>query len=225
MRPNSLRVAVPAAIILALTLMVPAVADAQRGITYQVTITNITQNQVLSPPVVASHRNRTGIFEAGESATMELRVLAEDGDPGPLAALLEADPDVLSVAVSPGPVMPGESVTLEIQARGSHRRLSAVGMLVTTNDAFFGVDGVVLVGRSRLMETSAPAYDAGTEANNENCDFIPGPPCDNPGVPDPDGAEGFIAIHPGIHGVGDLEAAAWDWRNPVAKITVSRGGH
>ena len=31
-----------------------------------------------------------------------------------------------------------------------------------------------------------------------------------------------LHIHAGIHGVGDLDAATRDWRNPVALITVRR---
>ena len=30
-----------------------------------------------------------------------------------------------------------------------------------------------------LEKTHLPAYDAGTEVNNELCEFIPGPPCGN----------------------------------------------
>jgi hypothetical protein len=36
------------------------------------------------------------------------------------------------------------------------------------------------------------------------------------------GGEGFVRISEGIHGVGDLPANLWDWRNPVAKITIRR---
>jgi hypothetical protein len=40
----------------------------------------------------------------------------------------------------------------------------------------------------------------------------------SPGV----GGEGFVHIHPGIHGIGDLIPAQRDWRNPVAKISIER---
>lgn len=229
MRSTTLRVSTTLVLALAAVSMVAAAEPAaNRSFIYDVTITNLTQDQVISPPVVATHRGSTGIFTPGESASTELRMLAEDGLVDPLVMLLEDDPDVLSVAAAPGPVMPGESVTLQVHAFLWFDELSAVGMLVTTNDAFFGVDSHEL-GRFPFLAPIgpifAPAYDAGTEANNENCGFIPGPPCGNPGVPDTDGAEGFISVHPGIHGVGDLDAAVWDWRNPVAKITVTRAGH
>ena len=50
--------------------------------------------------------------------------------------------------------------------------------------------------------------------------FIPGPPCGNAGVRDTGNAEGFVHVHAGVHGIGDLVAADHDWRNPVAKITI-----
>jgi hypothetical protein len=36
------------------------------------------------------------------------------------------------------------------------------------------------------------------------------------------GEEGYVHIHAGIHGVGDLEPGMRDWRNPVARITIRR---
>jgi hypothetical protein len=32
----------------------------------------------------------------------------------------------------------------------------------------------------------------------------------------------FVHIHAGIHGVGDLQEATHDWRNPVARIAIRR---
>lgn len=38
--------------------------------------------------------------------------------------------------------------------------------------------------------------------------------------------EGYVHIHAGVHGIGDLDAAEYDWRNPVARIVIQRGsGH
>jgi hypothetical protein len=34
--------------------------------------------------------------------------------------------------------------------------------------------------------------------------------------------EGFVHVHAGIHGIGDLVAADRDWRNPVAQIAIRR---
>jgi hypothetical protein len=32
-------------------------------------------------------------------------------------------------------------------------------------------------------------------------------------------------VHAGIHGVGDLQASEYDWRNPVAYVSVRRMGN
>jgi len=34
--------------------------------------------------------------------------------------------------------------------------------------------------------------------------------------------EGFVHVHSGIQGIADLDAARYDWRNPIAKISVKR---
>ncbi|MCH6583458.1 MAG: hypothetical protein E2O37_00035 [Proteobacteria bacterium] len=70
----------------------------------------------------------------------------------------------------------------------------------------------------------SPAYDAGSETNDESCANIPGPPdgCTGAGVSPDDDGEGYVHIHAGIHGISDLIAADRDWRNPVARITIRR---
>ena len=49
---------------------------------------------------------------------------------------------------------------------------------------------------------------------------IPGPTCGVDGG-SPEG-EGFVHVSGGIHGIGDLAPAEYDWRNPVATVTVTR---
>ena len=190
---------------------------------YEVTITNLTPGQIFSPPIVITHRNDFKLFDLGEMASEELMALAEEGMTDPLAALAAAYSKTTS-EVAGGPVVPGASLTLTIEAKPGAWNLSVAGMLVTTNDAFFAVRGikVPLAGES-VME--AVAYDAGTEFNSEDCDFIPGPPCGNHTHDDQVEAEGYVHIHSGIHGIGpDLEVdpAQHDWRNPVALIKVRR---
>ena len=92
-------------------------------------------------------------------------------------------------------------------------------MLATTNDAFFGIQGVK-VQKKQVMTVGAIAYDAGSETNSESCSTIPGPPCGNPFLRDTADAEGYIHVHSGIHGTGDLDPETYDWRNPVAQIRI-----
>ena len=186
----------------------------------KVYITNISK-QVISPPVVASHDLIGKIFTPGGQASPELTLLAEDGDPTEFAASLEDSEDVYDVAVADGPLMPGATVMLEVAIRGKFDRISAVGMLVTTNDGFFGLDSFVIDRSQPNQSAVAPAWDAGTEFNNELCAFIPGPPCGSHFVRDTAGAEGFIHTHPGISGVGDLSPADWQWQNPVVTVWMT----
>ena len=197
-------------------LALPAMASAQ---TYDVTITNLTKGQIFSPPIVYSHRGSFDLFTPGEPAIPELAGLAEDAANEPLVALLSAEPKVADVTVGGGVVMPGESTTVRIRARGRARFVSALGMLVTTNDAFFAGERRVPPFSSTVYAT---AWDAGSEANTQDCAHIPGPPCGNGGVRVEDGAEGFVYIHAGIQDRGSLSPEDHDWRNPVAKITIRK---
>ena len=208
---------------LVLAVLAPAAADAQPGTTYRVTITNLTESQPVSPPVVVTHSIGVHLFVPGEPAPAPLVPIAEEGDPTELVAALEAiGSAVLDVAVGDGPLMPGESTTVEVQARGKAIFLSAVGMLGTTNDAFFGLDGFFLRGHPWNRHVLVPAYDAGSEENNELCEFVPGPPCGGTDSRATAEAEGFVTVHSGIHGIGDLAADDFDWHNPVVRIQVTR---
>lgn len=191
--------------------------------TYEVTITNLTRGQIFSPPIVISHNWNFQLFTLGDEASMELAALAEEGDTSQLIDLISLYPNY-NYAVSEGPVLPGESVVMEITAHRGSGLISIAGMLVTTNDGFFAVRDlrVPFIG---ALTVEADAYDAGSEWNSEDCAFIPGPPCGNH-VHDPADAEGYVHIHAGIHGVGPdpemVDPAMHDWRNPVAQITVRR---
>jgi hypothetical protein len=199
---------------------------------FEVTVTNITQNQIFSPAVVVSHRQGLDpLFQLGEMASGELAKVAEDADTGDLIAALGVDPHVIEVGVltgAMGPIMPGETASIVLDAGYGYRNnlISLVGMLVTTNDAFYGLNKasasqpLQFWGNGRKETYLSPAYDAGSEFNSELCEYIPGPPCGVHAHDSDNDPEGFVHIHPGIFGVGDLMAADSDWHNPVAKITV-----
>ncbi len=187
---------------------------------YEVTITNISRAQIFAPALVATHNLSSSIFTPGGSASPELAALAEDGDISLLLAQLGLDVSVLDVQSGAGMIHPGQSETILISTDSAHPFVSVAGMLVSTNDTFYGLDTELLP--LRYGQALVPAWDAGTEANSEDCAFIPGPPCGNGGVHDPAPAEGFIHISNGIHGKGGLAADEYDWRNPVARITIQR---
>lgn len=190
---------------------------------YEVTITNLSRGQTFTPILVASHTDAVRLFEPGQPASPELAILAEAGDTGPLTGLLLSDPAVSDVTDSGAPLGPGQTVTVEVSARHA-TNISVAAMLVPTNDAFMALNGARAPLWFRRSETfRVPAYDAGSEPNDESCDSIPGPPavCTGEAVSDEDG-EGYVHIHAGIHGIGDLAPSAYDWRNPVASISIMR---
>ncbi len=189
---------------------------------YEVTITNLTRSQVISPPLIAVHDESAAVFEPGFAASAELAALAEDGDNSMLAALLGAHAGVLEVQTAAAGVAPGASVSFTVMADPQHPYLSGAGMLVSTNDAFAGIDAVTMDPSLDHMSFYIPAFDAGTEFNSEDCAFIPGPPCGNGGVHDPTPAEGYVHVSNGITGIGSLAPEIYDWHNPVAKVSVTR---
>lgn len=209
-----------AAIVAALTLTSSALADGKP--TYHVTITNLTNAVIFTPILVASQRRAVPIFELGAPASEELTAIAEGGDISGLGATLEADPHVIDVQDSGGPLMPGASVTVVVSAAHGAQRVSLASMLLPTNDGFIALDSVK-APRHGSKTYFSPGYDAGTEPNDEWCMHIPGPICGGAGPSpgeNPDD-EGYVHIHRGMQGVGELSPALYDWRNPVAKITVT----
>lgn len=202
--------------ILAITLSLGA--QAQEAKTFEVTITNLTKSQIFTPFLLATHTPAVSLFTPGKPASYELELQAEGGNPMPLKGLLDNNPDVLNTAINPeGLLYPGESVTIEIQGNGHFNRLSITSMLIPTNDTFVGLRSMKLPSRSAMA--ALPAFDAGTETNDENCMNIPGPYCGGEGY-NAAGGEGYVYISNGISGIDDLAPSAFDWRNPVARVLV-----
>ena len=218
------------AALLALAVSPPALqADGQshhRGrAVYEVTITNVTRDQTFTPFLVVAHRSKVSLFEVGQPASDELEALAENGVTGPFQEKLAATPGVHGITIGGGLLAPGQTTTMKVEGH-RYDRVSLAAMLIPTNDGFIALSSAGPFGRG-LQSTHAPAYDAGTEVNDELCASIPGPFYDECGAEGGGGApeggeEGFVHIHRGMHGVGDFIAANRDWRNPVAKVSIRR---
>jgi len=204
-------------LLLTLILGLGATASVAEASSFDVTVTNLS-NQIFSPPIVVTHQASVSVFKAGEVASDELAALAEDADAAGLIALLGTVSGVRDVGVGDDVILPGQSMTVRVDAGGSHRTFTVLGMLVTTNDTFYSARKAV---RKSATFTGA-AYDAGSEANTLSCAHIPGPPCGNGGVRVTAGAEGLIKISEGINR-GSLRP--FDWRNPVVKIRVQRAAN
>ncbi len=207
------------------TLAIGGPAVAEDDASYEVTITNLTRGQFFTPFLVVSHKPGIRLFTLGEAASGELESLAEGGDIAPFVAALDGNPDIGDIATGDGVLPPGQSVTLTVSVDEDFRRISLAAMLVPTNDAFVALDSVRAPKGRKFTARLALAYDAGTEANDESCDSIPGPPFVCAGGTDSPEGEGYVHVHAGIHGIGDLHADARDWRNPVAQVTIRRADH
>ncbi|MCP5162223.1 MAG: spondin domain-containing protein [Hahellaceae bacterium] len=189
--------------------------------TYEVTLTNLTPGQPIAPLMVTTHRSGRSFFQAGEAPSEELAMLAEAGNGLPMAEKLREMPYFSAAEVGSGGTRPGLSSTVTITGH-VRDHLSLGAMLGNTNDAFVALSDVDLPKRGETLTYLAPAYDAGSETNDEFCASVPGPACGGEALSPQDSGEGFVTIHNGIHGIGGLDAALYDWRNPVAKVVIKR---
>jgi Spondin_N len=222
---------VPAAVALLGLLCLAAPSAAQSGAEYEVTITNATRAQTFTPIAALTHAPGIRLFRVGAPALPVLEIVAEEGNLDPLVTLARSVPSVVfdvqtSGAPPAGFTAPGASKTLRVVAPAG-AQLTLVAMLIPTNDAFVALNGVDLPRDFTPVTVDAVAYDSGTEVNDELCASIPGPnfvECGGPGgggSPSA-GAEGYVHVHGGMHGVGDFNAALRDWRNPIARVTIRR---
>ncbi len=233
-------------VVLATTAAIAAPAIGSDGTrTYEVTITNLTDGQPLSPPVAVTHSKKAPLFDVGGFASAAIEAIAEDGNQAVAVDGLTASQDVFDLVfdvVDVGePLTPSgteaagfdDTVTFEITARHGDR-FSLASMLICTNDGFTGTDRVKLP-RHGTKTYQLAAYDAGTEDNTEMSEDIVDP-CSGLGpvalAGDPNGNEvdavdtspmRRISHHAGVNGsVGDLlDAHDWD-DEPIAMLTITR---
>ncbi|MEH6448288.1 MAG: spondin domain-containing protein [Oleispira sp.] len=201
-------------------------------VSYDITVTNLTSNQPLSPLFAQLHSSEYSAWKIGSAASENLEILAEGGDN---SALLNAQSSYVYSAVSGvGAIGPGVGGMLSIEAdvnseMSSDLKLTLISMLVNTNDAFVGKTGMDLssLAVGQTVKYTLPTYDSGTEANSELAGTIPGPA---------DGGEGFnmarddvdyVARHPGVVGVdqGYSESvlnSTHGFDSPTAVLTITR---
>ncbi|MDE0012949.1 MAG: spondin domain-containing protein [Candidatus Poribacteria bacterium] len=205
---------------------------------FEITLTNLTMGehgmsgQTFSPAIFAAHPAGVKIAEVGQPASPALVALAEGGDTSGLATLAEAAGASVMIAMNADGTrrytMPGQSTTVTVTADMVNASLSMGSMLVSTNDAFIAAVDVPLFDEDGMpvsAELELMAYDAGSEDNTEMASDIPGPLGLDAAV-DPAGsnervptADGVIAAHEGIQGVGDV-SEAFAWEEPVAMLSI-----
>lgn len=189
---------------------------------YDVTVTNLTAGTTFTPALAVVHSKNISLFALGEPASEGIAALAEAGDPGVIASTAGGVPEVGGFATDTDPLAPGASTTIRVSSTVGFERITVAAMLLPTNDGFYAINTEKLpVSTGESVTYYATGYDAGSEPNDELCSNIPGPQCEGEGLsPDTDG-EGYIHVHPGIHGIGDIAPEDHDWNNPVAKIRIT----
>jgi len=146
---------------------------------YQVTFINMTNGQLMTPPVVALHDPSVHLFQVGEVASDAIQVIAEMGNNAPLVEFAGANPNVVSAAGVAGdaPFGPGDSVSINLTTTQANQVFSAVNMIICTNDGISGLDSIPLPSGNQPLILGARPYDAGTRVNQDNSySFFP-PPC------------------------------------------------
>lgn len=205
----------------------PAPAPAPVSVSYDVTVTNLTNAQPLSPVAVVLHQEGN-LWELGQASSVELEEMAEGGDNSGLLGLSV----VMASASGAALVGPGASETIQVTIEDiTDAKMSVATMLVNTNDAFTGLNAWDLsnleVGES--YSTTTRVYDAGTEANSEMAGTIPGPADGSEGagfVADRDDVD-FVSGHPGVVSADDgltnsVLSEQHKFDNPAMRIRITR---
>jgi hypothetical protein len=144
--------------------------------TYEVTLTNLTTNQPLSPPVVILHDDGYAAFTEGEPATVGLEALAEGGVTSELIREIQIYSGSIDYALG-SVIQPGSSIRLTIGTDIKAPKLTVASMLENTNDAFTGIGAYDLgsMVSAQSIVVNGPVWDSGTEINDELASTIPGP--------------------------------------------------
>ena len=192
---------------------------------YQVTVTNLTHAQPMSPVAVVLH-NEGQLWQIGESASNALEVMAESGDNSGLLS------DAIAMASESGVgiLAPGMSETISVSIVDTEpMMLSVATMLVNTNDAFTGVNAMALTNlpAGESISLTAGSYDAGTEKNSELMSSIPGPAGGGEGYNEMRDDVDFVAMHPGVVTSDDglstsVLTQAHRFDNPSLRISITR---
>lgn len=186
---------------------------------YQVTITNATGHHVITPPLIVIHKRDFKLFEVATAASEGLSIQAETGNPAILAGEVKGAKGVYKVITGDTVIVYGNKASFNFRAP-KNAKISMTSMLATTNDAFTAISGKALPKNS--VSYMGTTYDAGSEENNELCIDIPGPPCGGTNAANDSDGEGFITVHRGISGAGDLVPAHLDWRGATSIVNITR---
>tara|TARA_R110001592_G_C13189487_1_gene752218 strand:+ start:10163 stop:10828 length:666 start_codon:yes stop_codon:yes gene_type:complete len=194
-------------------------------VAYEVEIVNLTHNQPFSPLALRAHGASYAAWTIGESASLGIEQIAESGDNSEFLGSASSKKS----ASGTGIIAPGETAVIDLNSKVTDLYLTAVTMLVNTNDAFAGITGLNLsslqVGDNTVVYL--PVYDAGTEENDELAGTIPGPADGGTGFDVARNDVDFVAMHPGVVSADDGYAdsvlgGSHKFDGPAAKLTITR---
>ncbi len=208
---------------------------------FTVEITNLTNGIYFTPFLVGAHPDGTSLFEVGQPASAEIQAMAEGGDIAGLVTVLDSIGGTVAANPAGGLLAPTESASADLNTDGTDNvLLSVVAMLLPTNDAFAGLNSIRIPTEPGTYTYNLPAYDAGTEANDElltggGAPGVPGMPADPGGLTGTGGtgaaaadANTTVHIHRGAlgdadatGGISDLDNTIHRWLNPVVRVTIT----
>ena len=220
------------------TLFAGAVASAAD---FNVRIINLTNGIWYTPFLVAAHPVGTSLFTTGQPASASLQAMAEGGDISGLVMDLQALGATIAENPAGGLLPPAMSANVDLNTDGtSNVLLSVVAMLLPTNDAFAGLNSISIPTDPGTYMFDLPAYDAGTEANDElitggGAPGVAGIPADPGGLSGTGGtgaatadANTNVHIHrntlgdtDAVAGTSDLDSRVHRWLNPVVRVIVT----
>ena len=218
-----------------------AIVPAANATQFDVQITNLTNAIYYTPFLAGAHPAGTSLFTVGQPASPEIQAMAEGGDIAGLVTILDSIGGTVVANPAGGLLAPTESTTFSMDTDGTaNTLLTIVAMLLPTNDAFAGLNSIEIPTEPGTYVYDVPAYDAGTEANDELLTGGGAPGA--PGMPaDPGGLTGTgcmgaamadanttVHIHRGAlgdtnatGGASDLDSRIHRWLNPVVRVTIT----
>ncbi len=208
---------------------------------FNVRIINLSNGLYYTPFVVAAHPAGTSLFTVGQPASANLQAMAEGGDISGLVTDLTGLGATIAENPAGGLLGPAAETDVDLNTDGtSNELLTLVAMLLPTNDAFAGLNAVQIPTEPGTYVYDVPAYDAGTEANDElltggGAPGAPGMPADPGGLAGTGGTGAAGAdANPNVHfhrgslgdlnaagGTSDLDSTVHRWLNPVIRVVVT----
>ena len=224
--------------LISITLLAGTVANSTE---FNVRIINLTNGIWYTPFLVAAHPAGTSLFTSGQPASASLQAMAEGGDISGLVADMQAMGATIAENPAAGLLPPAMSANVDMNTDGTDNvMLSVVAMLLPTNDAFAGLNSMPIPTAPGTYVVDLPAYDAGTEANDEmitggGMPGAAGIPADPGGLAGTGGtgaaaadANSSVHIHRNIlgdtdatGGASDLDSRVHRWLNPVVRVIVT----